>query len=100
MDIMSNTLLAAGSSLAMAHSILEIPNFTPNTQAVVINVGTLTHDWLSAMKVAPVWLISWPTIVRGNGSEIIALSMASLGSTKMWCGMVVVTGGFMVAWWW
>ncbi|KAF5778847.1 putative hydroxyethylthiazole kinase [Helianthus annuus] len=63
------------------------------------------------MKVAPVWLNqlgkSWvldptivgalgfqlkaclklielkPTIVRGNGSEIIALSMASLGSTKI-----------------
>ncbi|MFS7907849.1 putative hydroxyethylthiazole kinase [Helianthus anomalus] len=110
MDIMANTLLAAGASPAMVHSILEIPDFTPHTQAVVINVGTLTPDWLPAMKAAAglanqlgkPWVLDpaavgasgfrlkaclelielKPTVVRGNGSEIIALSMASLGSTK------------------
>ncbi|KAF5823077.1 putative hydroxyethylthiazole kinase [Helianthus annuus] len=110
MDIMANTLLAAGASPAMVHSILEIPEFTPHTQAVVINVGTLTPDWLPAMKAAAAvanqlgkpWVLDpaavgasgfrlkaclelielKPTVVRGNGSEIIALSMASLGSTK------------------
>ncbi|KAJ0810557.1 putative hydroxyethylthiazole kinase [Helianthus annuus] len=110
MDIMANTLLAAGASPAMVHSLLEIPDFTPHTQAVVINVGTLTPDWLPAMKAAAgvanqlgkPWVLDpaavgasgfrlkaclelielKPTVVRGNGSEIIALSMASLGSTK------------------
>ncbi|KAI3826651.1 hypothetical protein L1987_00701 [Smallanthus sonchifolius] len=52
MDLMANTLLAAGASPAMIHSILEIPDFTPHTQAVLINVGTLTPEWLPAMKAA------------------------------------------------
>lgn len=110
MDLMANTLLAAGASPAMVHSILEIPDFTPHTQAVLINVGTLTPDWLPAMKAAAgvanrlgkPWVLDpaavgasgfrlkaclelielKPTVIRGNGSEIISLSMASIGSTK------------------
>ncbi|KAL8204614.1 hypothetical protein R6Q57_010237 [Mikania cordata] len=110
MDLMANTLLAAGASPAMIHSILEIPDFTPHTQAVLINVGTLTPEWLPAMKaaagvanrLAKPWVLDpaavgasgfrlkaclelielKPTVIRGNGSEIISLSMASIGSTK------------------
>ncbi|KAD5803659.1 hypothetical protein E3N88_15019 [Mikania micrantha] len=110
MDLMANTLLAAGASPAMIHSILEIPDFTPHTQAVLINVGTLTPEWLPAMKaaagvanrLAKPWVLDpaavgasgfrlkaclelielKPTVIRGNGSEIICLSMASIGSTK------------------
>ncbi|CAI9268783.1 unnamed protein product [Lactuca saligna] len=110
MDIMANTLLAAGASPAMVHSILEIPDFTPHAKSVLINVGTLTPDWLPAMKAAAglanqlgkPWVLDpaavgassfrlkaclelielKPTVIRGNGSEIIALSMASIGSTK------------------
>ncbi|KVI00325.1 hydroxyethylthiazole kinase [Cynara cardunculus var. scolymus] len=110
MDLMANTLLAAGASPAMVHSVREIPEFTPHTQAVLINVGTLTPDWLPAMKaaagVANVYGKPWvldpaavgassfrlnaclelielqPTVIRGNGSEIISLSTASIGSTK------------------
>ncbi|KAI3683370.1 hypothetical protein L1987_83873 [Smallanthus sonchifolius] len=110
MDLMANTLLAAGASPAMIHSILEIPDFTPHTQAVLINVGTLTPEWLPAMKAAgglanqlgKPWVLDpaavgassfrlkaclelielKPTVIRGNGSEIISLSMASIGSTK------------------
>lgn len=111
MDLIANTLLSAGASPAMIHSILEIPDFTPHTQALLINVGTLTPEWLPAMKAAAgvanqlgkPWVLDpaavgasgfrlkacvelvelKPTVIRGNGSEIIALSMGSLGSMKV-----------------
>ncbi|XP_071718398.1 hydroxyethylthiazole kinase-like [Rutidosis leptorrhynchoides] len=110
MDLMANILLAAGASPAMVHSVLEIPDFTPHIQSLLINVGTLTPDWLPSMKAAAnlanelgkPWVLDpaavgassfrlkaclelielKPTVIRGNGSEIIALSMASIGSTK------------------
>ncbi|XP_076896517.1 hydroxyethylthiazole kinase-like [Bidens hawaiensis] len=110
MDLIANTLLSAGASPAMIHSVLEIPDFTPHTQAVLINVGTLTPEWLPAMKAAAgvankfnkPWVLDpaavgasgfrlkaclelvelKPTVIRGNGSEIIALSLASTGNTK------------------
>ncbi|KNA15271.1 hypothetical protein SOVF_099450 [Spinacia oleracea] len=110
MDLAANTLLAAGASPAMLHSFDEIPDFTPQVDALYINVGTLTAAVLPAMKSAAEIAVkhgkSWvfdpvaagcssfrlracldllslkPTVVRGNGSEIIALSRASMGDTK------------------
>ncbi|KAJ8763877.1 hypothetical protein K2173_003659 [Erythroxylum novogranatense] len=110
MDIVANTLLSAGASPAMIHSIEEIPDFTPHAHALCINTGTLSPDWLPAMKVAAEvatasgkpWVLDpvaagasgfrmraclelvqrKPTVIRGNGSEIIALSKASVGTTK------------------
>ncbi|KAJ4840345.1 hypothetical protein Tsubulata_029268 [Turnera subulata] len=110
MDLMANTLLAAGASPAMIHSAEEIPEFTPHARALCINVGTISHDWLPAMKLAAdvankagrPWVLDpvaagasgfrlkaclelvgkKPTVIRGNGSEIIALSMASVGCSK------------------
>ncbi|KAK3021136.1 hypothetical protein RJ639_045909 [Escallonia herrerae] len=110
MDLMANTLLSAGASPAMVHSLHEIPDFTPNVQALCVNVGTLTDDWIPAMKSAAKlavrlgkpWVLDpvaagasgfrlraclelvglRPSVVRGNGSEIIALSKASVGPTK------------------
>ncbi|XP_052191157.1 hydroxyethylthiazole kinase [Diospyros lotus] len=110
MDLMANTLLAAGASPAMVHSLQEIPDFTPRTDALCINIGTLTADWMPAMKAAArtavesgrPWVLDpvaagastfrleacrelvgmRPTVIRGNGSEIIALSTASVGSSK------------------
>ncbi|RVW96760.1 Hydroxyethylthiazole kinase [Vitis vinifera] len=87
----------------------EIPDFTPQAHALLINVGTLSDAWLPAMKSAAEfatqsgrpWVLDpvaagatgfrlkaclelvglRPTVIRGNGSEIIALSKASLGAT-------------------
>lgn len=101
MDLVANVLLAAGASPAMIHSVEEIPDFTPKVHALYINVGTLTPDWLPAMKKAAAvaneskrpWVLDpvaagasgfrlkaclellklRPTVVRGNGSEILAL---------------------------
>ncbi|OAY28201.1 hydroxyethylthiazole kinase [Manihot esculenta] len=110
MDLMANTLLSAGASPAMIHSIEEIPDFTPHAHSICINVGTLSPNWLPAMKAAAKlatklgkpWVLDpvaagasgfrlnaclelvgmKPNVIRGNGSEIIALSKASLGVSK------------------
>lgn len=94
----------------MIHSVEEIPDFTPHTHALCVNVGTLTADWLPAMKAAAElacksgkpWILDpvaagasgfrlraclelvelKPSVIRGNASEIIALSKASVGPTK------------------
>lgn len=111
MDLVANTLLSAGASPAMVHSIVEIPDFTPHAKALYINVGTLSPDWLPAMRAAAElacksgkpWVLDpvaagasgfrlraclelvelKPTVIRGNASEIIALSKASVGPTKV-----------------
>ncbi|XP_058101321.1 hydroxyethylthiazole kinase [Magnolia sinica] len=110
MDIMANTLLASGASPAMVHCLHEIPDFTPHAHALCINIGTLSPDWIASMKAAASlavrsgkpWVLDpvavsasdfrmkaclelvelRPTVIRGNASEIIALSSASLGPTK------------------
>ncbi|KAL6002209.1 hypothetical protein ACLOJK_037657 [Asimina triloba] len=110
MDIMANTLLASGASPAMVHGLHEIPDFTPHAHGLCINVGTLSPDWIPSMKAAASlavrsakpWVLDpvavsasefrmktclelvelSPTVIRGNASEIIALSSASLGPTK------------------
>lgn len=111
MDLMANTLLSAGASPAMLHSLREIPDFTPMAHALCINVGTLTDDWLPAMMAAAElatqlgtpWVLDpvaagasrfrlqaclelvglKPTVIRGNGSEIMALWQGSVGPTKV-----------------
>ncbi|KAK7355345.1 hypothetical protein VNO80_14600 [Phaseolus coccineus] len=105
MDIVANTLLSAGASPAMLHAVQELPDFTPRAAALCVNVGTLSPSWLPAMKAAAQicntlrtpWVLDpvaasasafrfeacqellrlRPTVVRGNASEIIALSLAS-----------------------
>ncbi|KAF7112896.1 hypothetical protein RHSIM_RhsimUnG0181700 [Rhododendron simsii] len=111
MDLMANTLLSAGASPAMIHSLREIPDFTPCADALCVNVGTLTAEWLPAMRAAveaagragKPWVLDpvaagasrfrleacrelvgmRPTVVRGNGSEILALAYASVGPSKI-----------------
>lgn len=111
MDLMANVLLSAGASPAMLHTLQELHDFTPNIHALCVNVGTLSADWLPAMKVAAELAVKavkpWvldpvaagasgfrlraclelvelkPTVIRGNASEIIALSDASVGPTKV-----------------
>lgn len=110
MDIVANTLLSAGASPAMVHAADELADFTPQVHALYINVGTLSDHWLAAMKRAAAiaahngkpWVLDpvaagssgfrlracldlvqlRPTVIRGNGSEIIALSRAAVGGTK------------------
>lgn len=105
MNTAANVLLASGASPAMVHAIEEAPQFTLLCSALTINTGTLSSHWINSMLACaqqahknnipwvldPVavgatsfrqdackQLIQYkPTVIRGNASEIIALSGGS-----------------------
>lgn len=109
MNIAANVTLAAGASPAMLHAVEEVADFVPIAGALTLNIGTLSPTWVTAMhkavaaaqqaqvpwvldpvahfatpyraQVAQDLLAQSPTIVRGNASEIMALSGVS-GSGK------------------
>ncbi len=102
MNFAANVLSAAGASPAMVHAPEESGEFAANAGALTVNIGTLSTDWIRGMKVAAQsahqgsipWVLDpvahfatafrrqtvadllalRPTIVRGNASEIMALS--------------------------
>jgi hydroxyethylthiazole kinase len=101
MDVAANGLLAAGASPAMVHAVEEVEDFVAIASALVVNIGTLSPPWVEAMERAAdrarelgkPWVLDpvgagatpyrtgvartlarrWPTIIRGNASEILAL---------------------------
>lgn len=105
MNIAANVVLAAGASPAMVHAEAEVADFVPISGALTINIGTLSPNWVSAMQMAAdaavtagkPWVLDpvahfatpyrgevvrdlvarKPTIIRGNASEILALSGAA-----------------------
>lgn len=109
MNFTANALLAAGASPVMAHAVEEVAEMTSIASALVINIGTLDSQWIQGMMVAgnamrkrggfivldPVGAgatsfrtdVAWqlidsckPDVVRGNGSEIMALMNADIRS--------------------
>ena len=109
MNNTDNALLAIGASPVMAHWADEMEEMTAIAGALVINIGTLDDKWIDGMLAAgnaarkhgtPIVLdpvgagatsqrtnAAWeiinlchPTIIRGNGSEIMALLDASIKS--------------------
>lgn len=108
MDFMANSLLALGASPLMSESIEEIEELVTISQAIYINIGTLNELFMErallaahiantlnkpvildpvgagASKLrtnAALQLLPLADIIRGNASEIIALSGAQ-GTTK------------------
>lgn len=107
MDIAANALLAAGASPVMAHAQEEVADLAAAAGALVINIGTLSDAWVQAMydavaaandngtpwvldpvgvgatryrtDVAAKLLEASPLVIRGNASEILALSGAAVG---------------------
>lgn len=104
MNNTANALLSLGASPVMAHAENEVADMVNITQALVLNIGTLSDAWIQAMSKAasqagktgvpiifdPVGagatpyrtetvhrLLSEtsPSIIRGNASEIMAISM-------------------------
>ncbi len=102
MNFNANVLLAIGASPVMAHAVEEMEAMTAIAGALVINIGTLDREWVEGMRAAgssmrklgrPIILdpvgagatpyrtaichelieLCRPTIIRGNGSEIMAL---------------------------
>ena len=102
MNRAANTLLAAGASPAMVHTASESGDFAKIADALTINIGTLSPDFMDGMKAAILsantagkpWVLDpvanfatpyrkaaaqellamKPTVVRGNASEILALA--------------------------
>ena len=105
MNNSANALLAIGASPVMAHWKDEMEEMTAIAGALVINIGTLDRGWIDGMKAAgvaasrrgtPIVLdpvgagatsqrtavavelieLCRPTIIRGNGSEIMTVAGA------------------------
>lgn len=102
MNVMANVLLAVGCSPAMVHAEEEAAEFAGFASALTINIGTLSKPWVTSMllaaeaanKAAIPWVLDpvaagatgfrretsanlldlKPSIIRGNASEIMALS--------------------------
>ncbi len=102
MNTTANALLALGASPVMAHAREEVEEMAAISSALVINIGTLSGPWISSMNLAaqkanscniPIIIdpvgagathyrtmtattfigAFFPEIIRGNGSEIMAL---------------------------
>jgi hydroxyethylthiazole kinase len=105
MNNTANALLAIGASPAMVHASEEVEEFMLIAHALVINIGTLSPPWVTGMRLAArqaralgkPWVLDpvgagatalrtataiqllglRPTVVRGNASEILALSQGN-----------------------
>jgi hydroxyethylthiazole kinase len=110
MDVAANALLAIGASPAMVHASEEVAEFAALSDALVINIGTLSTPWLEAMRLAakaanakPIpWVLDpvgagatrfrnrtiealleeRPAVIRGNASEILAVAGAAGAKPK------------------
>ena len=102
MDVAANALLAIGASPAMVHAPEETPEFLGFAGALVVNIGTLSAQWVESMHVAASSALAigkpWaldpvgagatsfrnhviehlialkPALIRGNASEIMAVA--------------------------
>jgi len=103
MNNTANALLAIGASPVMAHAVEEVAEMAALASALVINIGTLSQEWIKAMGLAmgaarkhgvpivfdPVGAGATgyrtrtcldlleqaaPSVIRGNASEIMALA--------------------------
>ena len=105
MDVAANAVLAIGASPAMIHAPEEAADFLAIANALVVNIGTLSTDWVAGMEAAAKaagrlerpWVLDpvgvgatrfrdettrrllalKPTVVRGNASEIMASARAA-----------------------
>ncbi|MFA4985068.1 MAG: hydroxyethylthiazole kinase [Candidatus Brocadiia bacterium] len=103
MNFTANALLAIGASPIMAHSVEEVEEIVGLSSALVINIGTLSPPWVTAMALAAaaaekkrIPIVLDPvgagatryrtetagklalehriSVIRGNASEILALA--------------------------
>nr|WP_299245064.1 hydroxyethylthiazole kinase [uncultured Halomonas sp.] len=105
MNVMANVQLAIGASPAMVHAKEEVEEFAALADALSVNIGTLSDEWVESMRLAAraanqtgtPWVFDpvavgatafrrragaelvelKPSVIRGNASEIIALASES-----------------------
>jgi hydroxyethylthiazole kinase len=109
MNYTANVLLAIGASPVMAHAPEEVEDMVSMAGALVLNIGTLTSDWVSAMILAgkkanllgipvildPVGAGATPfrtetvrriinevsiRVIRGNASEVLSVARKGAGT--------------------
>ncbi len=108
MDVSANVLLALGAAPAMIHAAEEAGEFVPHASALVVNIGTLSKDFVVGADIAASaahmhakpWVLDpvgvgatkfrddtvrqllrhRPSVIRGNASEI--MSVARLAGLK------------------
>jgi hydroxyethylthiazole kinase len=109
MNNTANALLAVGASPAMVHAREEVADFASISQALVVNIGTLSAEWVEGMRLAVAsarrvgvpWVLDpvgagatryrtttagelarqGPAVIRGNASEVLAVAGAA-GATR------------------
>ena len=102
MTVSANVLLAIGASPAMVHAVEEVEDFVAISDALSVNIGTLSPQWVDAMRIAvkranalgKPWVLdpvgcgatsyrtqiaaelagSKPSVIRGNASEVMSLA--------------------------
>ena len=102
MTVSANVLLALGASPAMVHAVEEVEDFVAISDALAVNIGTLSPPWVDAMRAAvkrasalgKPWVLDpvgcgatayrtqvavelaglKPSVIRGNASEIMSLA--------------------------
>ena len=107
MTLSANVLIAAGASPIMSAAPEEAGDLAGFSGALVVNIGTLTHDWVEGARAAirgariagRPWVLDpvgvgatafrrdttraliaqGPRIIRGNASEIMALAGGAAG---------------------
>ncbi|MEX2514038.1 MAG: hydroxyethylthiazole kinase [Cyclobacteriaceae bacterium] len=108
MNNTANALLAVGASPIMSHAHNEVEDMVKIISSLVINIGTLDEYWVDSMllaskkanEAAKPWLLDpvgagatsyrnevltrllsfYPSVIRGNASEILALSKENIVS--------------------
>jgi hydroxyethylthiazole kinase len=110
MNSTANALLAVGASPAMVHAPEEVADFVGISNALVVNIGTLSAPWVASMKLAveaaAARRVPWvldpvgvgatrlrnetsaelarrrPAVIRANASEIMALAGLAGAGTR------------------
>lgn len=109
MNFTANALLAVGASPVMSHAVEEVEEMVSIASSLVINIGTLDASWVEGMRKAAEtanrirkpWILDpvgagattyrtktaldliedfRPSVIRGNGSEIMALTNYAIKS--------------------
>ncbi|MCW5692077.1 MAG: hydroxyethylthiazole kinase [Pseudolabrys sp.] len=110
MTVSANVLLALGASPAMVHAAEEVEDFVAISDALCINIGTLSPPWVEAMgkaaaranalgkpwvfdpvgcgatpyrtRVSDELAVLRPAVIRGNAGEVQSMAGAGAGATK------------------
>ena len=110
MSVSANVLLALGASPAMVHAAEEVEDFVGISDALCINIGTLSPPWVEAMGKAAAranalgkpWVLDpvgcgatayrtrvseelaalGPAVIRANAGEVQSLAGARAGTTQ------------------